>query len=142
MIRDDLHPNERKRVINEIQRRKDEQPSVRLAIITGGEGITPSQLRKFPELLERIQPTELRMVGQTKKLMPFVDHKMVRLQAFHDLMITRTALRDSTVAIFFPKEEKKPTKKVDGVWDAYRFAKHRNIQCRVVMPDGSPYEGD
>lgn len=139
--RTDLHPNEVKRVQKEIERRKEaeKQPTVKLAIITGNEGLTPKQLREVPKLIRRIQPTELRLIGQTKKVMPLIDHRMVRVQAFPETIVTRNVIRDSTVAIMFPKEGTKPNQ-VDGVWDAVRFAKHRNIQTRVIMPDGSLHE--
>lgn len=144
LVRDDLHYRERRRISAEIERRKESRLSVRLAVIAGPEGVTPQQVRVARDQIKRIQPTEVRLVGQTvkmhrlfaKDLNAFVDYGDIHPEG--DL--ARSLIRSATVVLAFPKERYKPTQ-VEGVWDAVRFAKHRDLPVRVILPDGSTTEG-
>lgn len=143
LAKPDITYRERKRILAEQGRRKQVRPAVRLALIAGQEGITPHQIRITRDLLERIAPTEVRTVGQVAKLERLLpDDLNVHLDYGNtaDVGLARSIVRDSTVVVAYPKEPLKPDK-VEGVWDAVRFAKHRNLPVRIVMPDGELKEG-
>lgn len=139
--RDNLWIRDRKRLERELERRQEAKPQVKLAIIAGKEGVTPHQVRKTRELLERMEPTEVAFVGRVAKIAHlFSEDAHYKADYYSDITFGRDVVRDATVVIAYPKEADKPHV-VNGVWDLIRFAKHRNTPVRIVMPNGELTEG-
>jgi hypothetical protein len=135
-----LPPGQRRKAQEEIERRRRLRPDVKLAIIAGPEGVTPEQVRVSAGIFKRIEPTHVLVVGQARKLARlFVDIEYDGPLQFSKPEDVRDVLRNATVAVCYPKETFNPNV-VDGVWDAVRFAKHRSIPVRAIMPDGKLYE--
>jgi FAD/FMN-containing dehydrogenase len=44
-------------------------------------------------------------------------------------------VRQATAVVAAPKEPEKPDR-VEGVWEAVRYARHRRVPVRVVLPNG------
>jgi hypothetical protein len=65
-------------------------------------------------------------------MLPLDDLNVRLIVCEHD----QELVRSSTTVVAAPKEREKPNT-VEGVWEAVRYAKHRRVPVRVVMPDGT-----
>lgn len=133
---DSQPPGARKRAQEERDRRKALVPDVRMGVIVGDEGMTPAQRDRVLELLSGAQPTEIhfrldRVSHLRRVLLPIAQgsHREVPHVDEQELV------RASTSLLAAPKESEKPGTVV-GVWEAVRYAKHRKVPVRVVMPSG------
>ena len=144
LARDDLWVRDRRRLEKEVKRRKDAKPQVNLVVVAGEEGTTPEQVRRAREELDRIQPTKVIFIGRLAKITHLFpsdsDIETDYLPVLGKAEVRNVIRDNATIVLAFPKEPLKPDK-VLGVWDAVRFAKHRNLPVRIVLPDGSPTEG-
>lgn len=132
LAREDLTPSERRRLEEEKARRKALTPDVQVALIVGNEGMTPAQHDRASDLLGAMGATEVFYLQYVARHVRRLQQVTPMSTGFGD---EREMLREATAAIATPKEPEKPNV-VQGVWDAVRFAKHRKIPVRVVMPDG------
>jgi hypothetical protein len=135
-----LPPSQRRRAQAERDRRKRLVPDVIVGVIVGEEGMTPAQRGRLLELIAAARATELhhdwsRSSHMRRLLLPLDDLnvRVVPQQGDHELV------RNSTTVVAVPKDVEKPDR-VEGVWEAVRYAKHRRLPVRVVMPDGNEHE--
>jgi hypothetical protein len=133
----DQPPSARKRAQDERDRRKRLVPDVRVGVIVGEEGMTPAQRARLLELVAEAKATELhydaeRLTHLRRLLLP-LDDLNVKAILHHG---NQDVVRESTTLVAAPKDTEKPNV-VEGVWEAVRYAKHRKVPVRVVMPDGS-----
>lgn len=130
-----LPPSARRRAQDERDRRKRLAPDVRVGVIVGEEGMTPPQRSRVLELVGGA--TELHYHGDRqshlRSLMLPLDDLNVRMVLHSD---DQEIVRAASTVVAAPKEPEKPNV-VAGVWAGVRYAKHRRLPVRVVMPDGS-----
>lgn len=128
--RDETADWERQRVQAERDRRKKLKPSVKVAVLIGGEGLTPAQRGRFAGLLIEMEPTTLYLVPDAlthvRKLVAGIPS---HVSDFH------AAIRDASLVLAFPKDHREPIGKA-GVWLGVRYARHRNIPLKVFLPNG------
>lgn len=125
-----LTPSERARAQRERDRRKALVPDVVVAVIAGKEGVTPQQAHRIAAYLQNTNATEVRFVGRAARaLRNFKGPVTVESDA-------RTAVREATHVVAAVKGPHVPVEK-EGVWDAVRFAKHRDTPVTILLPDGS-----
>lgn len=130
--RDDITPSERRRLEEEKKRRKALKPDVVVGIIVGMEGVTPGQLAFAHEFLQTAGATAIAHTTPLSKKMARLFPEGVPVSAEADF---RDVVRAATVVVAAPKEPEKPNQ-VQGVWEGVRYAKHRRVPVRVVMPSG------
>jgi hypothetical protein len=139
---EDITPSERRRLEEERQRRKDErarqgQP---VGVLVGYEGATPEQVAALREALAGANAVEIHHPGVAKPVhsacrsfgVPVVVHRDVRDQ--DEAM--REVVRSSRLVIGVVKEMTEPHQKTDGVWGVVKYAKHRRLPVRVLLPSG------
>lgn len=128
---DELPPSQRKRAQEERDRRKRLVPDVKVGILVGEEGMTPAQAAIVAEAVA--PATELHAHGMyaahLRKPLSGVTTPCVQHGDY------REVIRYSTSLVATPKEPEKPDV-VEGVWQAVRYAKHRKVAVKVVMPNG------
>ena len=135
--RDDLTTRERKLVEAEKERRKSTSPDVRVGLIIPAEGVTPKQLDALREALPALNATEVHHGGVPSRV-----HTACRMLGVpvihHDEPVGRDheVVKASSIVVAAPKETRAPVQKV-GVWEVIKYAKHRSVPVRVVMPDGN-----
>lgn len=129
-----LPPSQRKRAQGERDRRKHLLPDVCVGVIVGEEGMTPAQRERLADLGVAASPTALHVEER------FVVHARRLLQSIADVTIwmhpdAQELVKASTLVLAAPKEPEKPDR-VEGVWEGVRYAKHRKVPVRVVLPNG------
>lgn len=122
--RDDLTPSERRRVDAERYRRKRLSLPVCLGVLVGREGMTPEQRQALAEYREQINPTEVTEPADRGSY-----------------AVLQAVVKVSTVLFAAPKEPREPIGRKAGVWAAVRYAKHRGVPVRVVLPTGDIHNG-
>jgi hypothetical protein len=128
-----LPPSQRARAQAERDRRKALVPDVRLGVIVGVEGMTPAQREVVAASMANA--TELHWLTST---FPHLRRALVELGrhvAGTSHEDPRDVVRHSSTLVAAPKEPEKPDR-VEGVWEAVRYAKHRKVPVRVVLPNG------
>jgi hypothetical protein len=141
---DDITPSERRRLQVEKQRRKSLVADRPVGLLVGREGVTPDQQETIVGLLAQLEPTEVhhpRLAGSLhsacKRLdVPVILHDDVRV----DEGGMREVIRNSSIVIGAPKERSRPASS-SVVWDMIRYAKHRSLAVKVVLPDGGIHTG-
>lgn len=133
-------PSARTRAQGERDRRRRLVPDVRVGVIVGEEGMTPAQRDGVLERVMAAGPTQLvvlapRMRHLRMLLNAVAAGETVGLLTCED---DQALVRESTTLVAAPKETEKPGV-VAGVWEAVRYAKHRRLPVRVVMPDGEEF---
>jgi hypothetical protein len=131
-----LPPSQRRRAQEERDRRKALVADVRVGVILGEEGMTPAQREVVLETLAAVAATELHYDGlrsphMRRLLLPLDDLNVTSIPQPGDQELVKA----STMVIAAPKEPEKPDR-VEGVWEAVRYAKHRKVPVRVVLPNG------
>jgi hypothetical protein len=122
--RPDLTPSDRRRVEDERYRRKRLSPIVCLGVLVGREGMTPAQRQAFAEYREQIKATEVTEPADRGSY-----------------AVLQAVVKVSTVLFAAPKEPREPIGRKAGVWAAVRYAKHRGVPVRVVLPTGDIHNG-
>jgi hypothetical protein len=125
-------PSARKRAQAERDRRKALVPDVRVGVIVGEEGMTPVQREVVAGVMA--SATELHWPAGAVK------HLRRALAGLDDIPghpheDVREVVRQATAVVAAPKEPEKPDR-VEGVWEAVRYARHRRVPVRVVLPNG------
>lgn len=137
---DKLTPSERRRLGEEKARRKALVPERSVGLLVGREGVTPTQGAKLLRLLRDADPTVIHHPGVSGPL-----HSACRgvadVEAHRDVRSDDNALRavvkQATHLVIGAPKENRPAQ--SPVWDAVRYAKHRSIAVKVVLPDGGIY---
>lgn len=143
LARDDLTPSERRRVEEERAARRARNPDVRVALVVDGAGATPAQRDRLAAILPALNPTEIHHAGvaspvhqickRTGAAVTAHDRNPVHVRdAVHQEIIRELA----DVVVALPKEASEVVRKDGGVWSAVKYAKHRNLPVRVIMPTG------
>ena len=141
---DDITPSQRRRLQAEKQRRKSLVADRPVGLLVGREGVTPEQQEAMIGLLGELEPTEVHHPGVGKRLhgacrlldVPVHVHVDVRL----DEGGMREVIKNSSIIIGAPKERSRPASS-SVVWDMIRYAKHRSLAVKVVLPDGGIHTG-
>lgn len=128
-----LPPSARRRAQEERDRRKALAPDVRVGFIVGEEGMTPVQRDRLVELAISAGPTELHLDGRRLPHVRRFPAELLHMVVVHEE--AQELVKASTLVLAAPKEPEKPDR-VEGVWEAVRYAKHRRVPVRVVLPNG------
>lgn len=113
--RDDLTPSERRRVEEERERRRrnrDGEPTT-LGLLIGAEGMTPEQRLALAEYKAAMKPASVIEGGDFQAV-----------------------VKASTVAFAAPRHAREPKSGEPGVWAGIRYARHRKVPVRVILPSG------
>lgn len=116
LARSNLTVAERERLEAEKARRKltrGRRPDVVLGVLVDREGMTPAQNKALKDYVAE--------TGATRELSSG-DHKAV--------------VRVATILFAAPKHARQPANGEPGVWAAIRYARHRRVPVRVVLPNG------
>jgi hypothetical protein len=119
--------DERRRLQEEKVRRKTLRPSVVVAVIGAKEGLTPAQREFVRGYLATIAPNEVHTVAPIRAVsgaLNMLDDTPVTVHTDSE-----DAIRASTIVLVAPRSESAAT-------DAVRFAKHRKVPVRVILPSG------
>jgi hypothetical protein len=135
---------ERRRLEAVKAERKQSTPDRPVGLLIGREGVTPAQQRSIVSLLSELAPTEIHhprlassLHSACKRLdVPVILHEDVRV----DEGGMREVVKASTVVIGAPKERSRPSE-TSTVWDMMRYANHRDLAVKVVLPDGGIHTG-
>lgn len=135
---DTIMPGDRKKLETIKEERKHRHPDVKLAILLGPEGMTPEQFRTFQRMIPSMNATEIHHTRLPGKL-----YRVIKEQGVPSIMYDdfgggiQDMIRDSTVAIAFPKETtRQPYSTRRSVWSDIGYAVHRSMPVKVIMPDG------
>jgi hypothetical protein len=138
--RDDLMPSVRRALQEEKQRRKSGIRELAVGVLVGFEGATPAQLRVLREEVGREGVTRVFAPRPMPLgLAPDV-FRSVASEAWDDRLRGIVRACDSLLAA--PRDHREPTKKDSGVWAMVRYARHRKVPVKVVLPDGAIMEGE
>lgn len=137
---DQISDAERRRLQELKAQRRATVPDRPVGLLVGREGATPPQVQAIVDILAQLHPTEIHHPGVSPALhracratgAPVIVHRDVRV----DESGMPTVIRQSSTVIAAPKE-RSPQSAKSVVWDMIRYAKHRRIAVRVVLPDGS-----
>lgn len=130
--RDDLTPSERRRVEEIRAERKAAVPDRVIGIMVGREGFTPEQLQRVADLVRDARPTALLMFGPASRRLLASMPPGLALGGAADF---QEVARSADLVIAAPKEPDVPNQKT-GVWAGVKYAKHRRVAVRVVLPNG------
>lgn len=114
-----LTPSERRKAHHERDRRKEAADETIVVLLRPREGLTPEQRKMAGELVKDADVN--RFWGGSGAYQP--------------------TIKGATLVVACPKEMTRPEQAPGGsVWAAARYARHRNIAVRVIMPDGTEGE--
>lgn len=128
---DTLTPSERRRLEDEKGRRKAASPDKPVGVLVGHEGVTPHQMVTLMTLVEGMRPTEIHHPGLPSRL-------HMQLRGLEVPVVVhggdyKEVVKASESVIVCPKEHQ-PGK--SAMWEMLRYAKHRRLPARAVLPDG------
>jgi hypothetical protein len=144
LTRDDLTPSQRRRLEEEKARRKALVPDQRVGVLVGAEGCTREQRARIMDVVAALQPTEIHHPGLSspmhqacRRVAPVVVHQDgIRPAGTRDMQDVVKAAHVVVGAVRSRSPEGTP------VWEMIRYAKHRSLPVRVVLPDGSELQGE
>lgn len=136
---DQISDAERRRLEELKAQRKAAVPDRPVGLLVGREGATPAQVQAIADILAALRPTEIHHPGVSPAL-----HRACRATGVsvivHGAVCDETGMpaviKQSATVIAAPKE-RSPQSAKSVVWDMIRYAKHRRVAVRVVLPDGS-----
>lgn len=133
--REDLAPSERRRLEEERNRRKAERRREQniIGILCPTEGVTPEQVATLEQALVALKPTEIYHHGVDRAV-----HSRCRATgvAVHVLWHQhKDVVKASDLVVGLVKETTAPNNKT-GVWDLVKYAKHRRLPVKVILPSG------
>lgn len=131
LANDSLPPSQRRRVQEEKDRRKVAGPDKPVGVLVGPEGVTPSQFVSLLTLVEGLRPTEIHHPGLPSRL-----HMQLRAMEIPVVVHRgdyKEVVKASRAVVVCPKEFA-PGK--SAMWEMLRYAKHRRLPARAVLPDG------
>lgn len=154
---DDITPSERKRLEAEKARRKALVPDRPVGLLVGREGVTPPQQTEVLLELVHARPTEIHHPGVAAALhgackrMGVPVHPVRSLRGWQlgqpafaahgtDEEAMRCVVLAATHLVIGAPKESQPA--ATPVWSMVRYAKHRGIAVKVILPDGTVYTGD
>lgn len=126
-----LPPSQRRRAQDERDRRKALSPDKGVGVLVGPEGLTPSQMVTLLTLVEGMSPTAIHHPGLPSRLHMQLRSMQVPVVVHKDDY--REVVKASNTVIVCPKEQS-PAK--SAMWEMLRYAKHRSLPARAVLPDG------
>lgn len=132
-----LTPSERRRVEDERERRKATRrlSERRVGVVHDRQGVTAEQVHALGELLAAIEPSEIFHPGLQRAA-----HTTLR-RAGKKIIFLRDdpkgVIVNAQTAIVLPRNAKIESE----AWELARYAKHRGVALRIVLPDGSVLDG-
>lgn len=149
---DTITPSERRRLETEKERRKRLVPDRPVGLLIARQGVTPVQQEHVMRAVAAAQPTEIHHPGVAGPLhtackrlgVPVTPVREIRthhlaMPPFQAHGSDSDALREvvtrSTHLVVAAPTNHTPTKDND-VWDAARYARHRNIAVQIILPNG------
>lgn len=132
--RDDLTPSERRRLEVERERRKAARlmPDTDVGLLIGPEGITPAQATTIATMLPQLAPTSVVFCGSMSRRLAGELPDNVAMASAPDF---QAVVRAADVVIAAPKKPHEQAAQV-GVWAGVKYAKHRSVPVRIVLPNG------
>lgn len=135
LTRDDLTHSERQRVEAERERRKRVRgmsAEAVVGVLIGAEGATPEQLAYISGYLLTMDPVAVCHAGVARRV----------AQAFRTLdeigaPDMGAVVRNADVVLAVPAHAREPAREESGVWAAIRYARHRKVPVRIVLPNGT-----
>lgn len=134
---DTLTPSERRRLEEEKHRRRGLTPDRAVGIVVGAEGVTPEQFTRLIEQTHAVQPTEIHHPGLQSRL--HMQLRAMEVPVHVHAGDFKAVVKASHVVILAPRDSD-PSGRA-AVWETLRYAKHRNLAVRVVLPSGDLGEG-
>jgi hypothetical protein len=137
-----LPPSQRRRAQAERDRRKRGQGMETIVgLLVGSEGATPQQVEVMRERahagdVKRVKAPRPLKLGLKRESYVVCDEPWAGAALDERL---KYIVRTSTTLVATPEKDHDP-QRVEGVWEAVRYAKHRNVPVKVVMPDGGEHE--
>lgn len=130
---DNLTPSERRRAQDERDRRKAarRREDAIVGVIVGPEGATPAQSAYITGYLLTLPATGVCHAGVSRGIARAFPPGVAEIGAPDWQAVVRVA----DVILAAPKEQSEPVQKL-GVWSAIRYARHRNVPVRIVLPNG------
>lgn len=135
LTRDDLLPSTRRLLEGERERRRKARkagPDVDVGLLIGAEGTTPDQLAFIVGYLVTTGPASIIHAGVSKRLAAEFPDGVPEVGAPDFEAVVRAA----TVVLAAPKEPAEPNGPKAGVWAGVKYARHRGVPVRIVLPDG------
>lgn len=128
---DTLTPSERRRLEVEKQRRKDARPERVVGVLVGHEGVTPEQFHSLLAAVLALNPTGIVHPGLQSRL-----HMQLRALEVPLTVLAgdfQGVVKAANAVLVAPREQA-PTD--SAMWEMLRYAKHRSLPARAVLPDG------
>lgn len=113
LTRDGLAPSVRRRLVEERARRRIAGHQARLGLLVDPAGMTPAQKLALAEYRADVDPAEVIAGGELSDV-----------------------VRRSTIVFAAPRHAHEPAPGEPGVWAAIRYARHRKVPVRIVLPNG------
>lgn len=136
-----LPPSQRRRAQDERDRRKRNAGTSFeiVGVLVGAEGATPEQVdyvRARVPAAKRVKAPRPLKLGLKPNTFVLCGEPWAGTTLQERL---KYIVRTSSAVIATPEKDHDP-QRVEGVWEAVRYAKHRNVPVTVVMPDGKEHE--
>lgn len=140
LARDDITPSERRRLEEEKQRRKNQEPDQRVGVIPAQEGMTPEQLATFRRILPTTRATEVHHPGVASKVhgtcrslgVPVIEHRDMAAWSSRATEI----VKGSDMIVAAPKDTRSSNGDKRDVWAIIRHARDRKLPVTIIMPNG------
>lgn len=129
---DEITPSERRRLEAEKARRRARVPDNIVGVILADEGVTPKQAAGVVERVSASRPTEIRHTpGFRGRLGRYFPHLPVGMEVDAGVVV-----RGADLIVAAPRHEREPEAGEAGVWASIRYARHRRVPVRVILPSG------
>lgn len=128
---DTITAKERKLLVEEKERRKRLNPSKVICILTHKGGVSPEQLKKLREILDRHQP-----ITEVRATQPLRLALRTKYSIVSDL---KEMMKDADLVIAAAADgiQREMPANTDEFWDHVGYAKHRKVPVTVVLHNGS-----
>jgi hypothetical protein len=140
LARDDIAPSDRKRLEALKAERRAAVPDRPVGVVVGEEGMTPKQLATFKDVIVKSGATEIHHPGVSSSVHGMCKSLGVPVEVHHDVRDFHAGnievVKASKFVIAAPKGAAMGGRR-KTVWDHVRYAKHRSVPVKVIMPDGS-----
>lgn len=136
LAREDLTEYERHRVEEEKAERKVavQKPSRVLGLITGNDGINPTQFTALVDVLEKSRATEIHHNGKQAPRVHEACKRVASVVQHLDPVPEQEIIRESDLVVVVPRSER-PTA-TTTTWSSIRYARHRTTPVTVILPSG------
>lgn len=143
LARQDLSAGDVKRVQDEKDRRKRLRGVERRVVgfFDNPDGMTPAQRDALKSLLAETKPTKVIHPGGYRGAVARFHGICLNMKIPIEQPVSeREICKVADMVIATPKETREPARRLDkddGVWESIRYARHRDVPMRIIMPNGA-----